>query len=487
LRIGIAASVWWSLELMQASWPANAPGAPLSPGVYHPLGIWMLFGDQPPSHAVIEALWLIARVSTLAMLIGAFSRAATAVSFAATVALASLSYTGMLSWSHQYNPVLLAQLAFLGARGGDAFSVDAIARRFRGQPDCNVYRGYQWSIRLVQLAVALVFAGALYHKLRSAGFTLRWATTDNLRHHLLLRYDLGDVPHPRIVAWILEDVWRYRGAAALSMISQGMPLAACLLVRRPVLRAMCGAFFMMEVLGIGAIMQLWNPNWLLLGVVFVDWDALLRAHAVPAPASTSTSWRVPRGPSVFIGAFVALELATAFVPRLDSQLRAYPFTSFQMFATLRVREPYDQHLPYGLSAGHFEIDPPSDEASNWLDHAYRTTIRNDPRELPARLDGILDDARARYPGRTIRGIRLELVILETRAYPAPARLEPHLVGIVGELRDGAFATELGKEHHQPLVYFRSDRSDAYAVPMPGASIGVALIDDRPWVVHMPAR
>ena len=99
--------------------------------------------------------------------------------------------------------MLLAQIAFLGARGGDALSIDALARRVRGERGLDVARGYQWSIRLVQFTVALVFASALYHKLRAGGFTFAWASTDNLRHQLLLRYDLGGAARPPIVDWLL--------------------------------------------------------------------------------------------------------------------------------------------------------------------------------------------------------------------------------------------------------------------------------------------
>jgi hypothetical protein len=393
-----------------------------------------------------------------------------------------LSYSRSVSWDHAFNPVLLAQLAFLGARGGDTLSLDALARWHRGDPARNVARGYQWSIRLVQLTIALVFASALYHKLRGAGFTLRWATTDNLRHHLLLRYDIDGGTRPRIVEWLLEDVWRYRTAAALGMISQAMPLAACSLVRHPVLRALCGGFFILEVVGIAAIMHLVNLNWLPLAVVFVDWDALFRR-----PIATTPTSRSPRGPNMFIGAFIAFQLATTLVPQLDQQLGSYPFTSFQMFAKLRVREPYDQHLPYALPAVHFVVDPPNAETSRWLDYAYRMTFRSDPRELHARLDLILNRARAHDPDETIRGIRLELVILETAAYPSAARLEPHLVGTLAELRDGVFATELGKAHAGPLLYFRSDRSDAFTVPIANLAFVVAMIDGQPWVVGMPPR
>jgi hypothetical protein len=481
LRIGIAVAVWWSLERLQARWTPNAPGG--APGVYHSIGLWRLFGDRPPSQPVIDALWTIARVSTLAMLIGASSRAATVVSCVATVALTSLSYSGLLAWDHAFNPVLLAQLAFLGARGGDALSIDALARRHRGEPARDLPRGYQWSIRLVQFTIALVFAGALFHKLRGAGFTLRWATTDNLRNQMLLRYDVGGVPHPSIVEWLLEDAWRYRVAAALSMISQAMPLAACLLVRRPVVRALCGGFFVIEVVGIATIMQLPNFNWLPLAVVFVDWDALVRTRS----ATAAKPWRSPRGANMFIGAFLAVQLATALVPRLDSRLGAYPFTSFQMFTKLRVREPSDRHLPYALPAAHFVLEPPNADESRWLDYAFRTILHSDPGELHARLDGILSYARGHYPDAAIRGIRLELVILETAAYPAAARLEPHRVGTLATLRDGVFAIELGNAHPGPLLYFRSDHSEPSTVPIANAAFVVVVIDEQPWVVRMPPR
>ena len=158
-----------------------------------------------------------------------------------------------------------------------------------------------------------------------------------------------------------------------------------------------------------------------------------------------------------------------------------------MFATVRAREPYDRHLPYGLAAGQFVLDPPRADVSHWLDQAYRTTLHCDPHELPSRLAGILDDARRHYPGASFRGIRLELAILETPAYPAPARFEPHVVGVIAVLHDGRFASELGKPHGEPLLYFRSDRSEAFSVPAVGTSIVVATIKDERWVVRLPRR
>ena len=87
----------------------------------------------------------------------------------------------------------------------------------------------------MQLAVALMFAGAVFHKMLHGHCTLRWALSDNLRHHLLVRYDLAGLPRPALVDWIIDDVWRYRIAALLNLISQAVPLA------RVHLRAPAGA------------------------------------------------------------------------------------------------------------------------------------------------------------------------------------------------------------------------------------------------------
>src|SRR5213078_1711706 len=97
---------------------------------------------------------------TVLMLVGLWSRASTAVSFVTAIALTSASFASSASWSHQYNVVFLAQLAFL--------------------------------------------------KLLHGHFTLHWALSDNLRHQLLVRYDLAGLPRPAVADWIIDDVWRFR-------------------------------------------------------------------------------------------------------------------------------------------------------------------------------------------------------------------------------------------------------------------------------------
>src|SRR5262245_46927118 len=170
LRMAIAVSVLLSLWRLWGLSPLAA-----SAKVYRPVGVWMLLGRTPPPELLIGALWVLAWGGTAAMLVGFHARAATAISFAAGVSLAALSFSGRLAWSHPYNVVFLAQLALLGARCGDVLSLDALLHRRRRLPPLDVPRSYQWSIRLVLLAVSLMFVGAALHKLGGSPSPLRWA------------------------------------------------------------------------------------------------------------------------------------------------------------------------------------------------------------------------------------------------------------------------------------------------------------------------
>jgi uncharacterized membrane protein YphA (DoxX/SURF4 family) len=506
VRVGIAMAVIMSLAQLATLSTVELPGPA---ELYRPVGPWMVLGGFVPPDPLILALWIVAWVGSVAMLLGLFTRVATALSFAGAVSIAALSYASSNHWSHQYNVVLLAQLAFLGARGGDTLSLDAVIRHLRGLPPLDVPRGYQWSLRLVQLAIALMFAGAVFHKLLHGHFTLRWALSDNLRHHLLVRYDLAGLERPELVTWLLEESWRYRAAAVGNMVAQLLPIFACVFVRRPLVRAFCGGVFVVEVLLLGFVVSLWNEHWLPLVVAFIDWDRLNgdAGHRPWVPG------RVPWPRRVFVLVFFVYELVTAFVPGLDQKLNTYPFSGFPMFATIRAAEPYDEHLPYGVPGDRFVVtsDQPLDAVQQrWFDHANRGVFTiKDPVQLETKLRAILETARRRYPERGIRGVRHELAIFEAPAYPAPARFDVHPIATTGELVDGAFRTVLGRldgstatlrpKHVDvtsvELVYYANDKPVAWKITatrdgdrfvMTGFDADpayvVAKIGDRAWLV-----
>ena len=418
--------------------------------LYRPIGIWMMFGRLVPPGWLVGALWVIAVGATLAMAVGLASRASAAVSCGAALALTSASFSSSPSWSHQYNVVFLAQLAFLGARGGDALSLDAWLRRRRGLPALDVPRGYQWSIRLVQLAVAVMFAGAAFDKLMYGHFTLRWALSDNLRHQLLVHYDLAGLPRTPVADWLVDDVWRFRTAAVLNLISQACPILAVIFARRPPIRALAGGFFVVETIALGLVVNLWNPHWLPLVAVFLDWDrlaALISRRPFAAPPAPD-GWTPPTAARAYVIAFVIYDAVTAIIPTLDQKLNTYPFSGFPMFATVRARPPYDQHQPYTVPGDHFEAmsdRPLDDHARRWIDYQNRRLYTiTAPARYRAKLAAILADVRARFPEFGIHGLRHYLTIFEAPAYPATARFEPHPVAVMGELDEtGAFRTVLG--------------------------------------------
>jgi hypothetical protein len=446
--------------------------------LYRPVGIWMLFGHLVPPAPVITVLWVLAFVATATMLLGFSTRLSTAVSFVATLALVSGSFASSAAWSHQYNVVCLAQLAFLGARGGDLLALDAAIRRWRGQPAADVVRGYQWSVRLVQLAVALMFAGAAFHKLLHAHFTLHWALSDNLRHQLLVRYDLAGLPRPAVANWIIDDVWRYRIAAGLNLISQSTPILACIFIRRPLVRALAGGFFVLEVLALGLVVDLWNLHWLPLVAVFIDWDWLAARLGRPqTPPASPPGWTPPRNARWFVLAFVVYDAITAIVPTLDQRLNTYPFSAFPMFASVRAREPYDQHQSYEVPGDQFVAisdQPLDDHAQRWIDHMNRRLYQvTDPALFKTRLATILSDMQQRFPQFGIHGVRHYLAIFQADAYPAPARFVAHPIAEMGEIdADGVFHSVLGK------------LDDAVVTPRPehvataGARL-VGFVDDKP--------
>lgn len=442
VRVGVAIAVLLTLRnIAELPEPLAAPN-----GVYRPVGIWMLLGASPPPESLIQALWAVAWVATFAMLVGLSSRLAVLASFVTSVALAALIFSAKsASWSHQHNVVFVAQLALIGGRVGDTLSLDAVIRKLRGVAPLNVPRGYQWSLRLCQLAVALMFASAAFFKLAQGQFTLRWALSDNLRHQLMVTFDLSGKSRPAVAEWLLESVWRYRLAALMNFGTQLGPLLAVMFVRRPWIRALAGALFVLEVIALGVVVDLWDLRWLPLVAVFIDWDRLVRR---PAPPEAPATWRPPRAAWWYVLAFVAYDLLVSFVPRLDTRLNTYPFTAYPMYSTIRARAPYTEHLSYGVPGDRYHSfgGAPQGLVDYALDHRYRG--RYTPRDadaLEGQLRMILDRSRTQYTDWQWPALRHSLSLFVAPPYPAPARFEETSIAIIGEITsDGGFRTLLGQ-------------------------------------------
>ncbi len=440
VRVGVALSMLWTIGgILTRGSPALLPAAPGA--LYHPVGLWALLGGTPPATATVHVLAALAVIALVLMLAGARTRASTAVAFVAAHLVVTLDASFAPTWSHGNNLPMLAHLALLGARAGDTFSVDAWWRRRHGLAPLVADRAYQRPLRLAQLFVAMMFLSALAIKLYAAGGTLRWALSDNLRHHLLVRFDYIGVPRTAAADWLLAAPWRYQAAALANLVSQLMPIVACLVPRRAWLRLVCGGFFVAETLALGVVMDLWNLHWLPLAVVFVDGDRFLGTREAPSPTRLPAPGRFVR---ILLPVLVVYELTLSFVPPLDQWLRTYPFSSFPMFARLRAKRPYSEHQSYELLGGAYELLPEGSAtrataAAVARHRTHRDAHRvRDPELLRRRLGAALADAT----GASV--VRLHLAVFQAPAVPEPARLERHLVGILGELdRAGGYRTLLG--------------------------------------------
>jgi len=502
LRVAVGVSLLWTLARIAA----HADRA--YSALYYPHGIWLALPGRP-SPELLAALAPIAWGSTIAFTLGAQTRLAHAISLVSTLALASHEISSMQTWTHQNVPPLLASIGFLGARCGDAVSVDALVRRWRRRAPLDVPGAYQWTVRLVQLMVASVFFVAACCKLAGGGPGLAWALSDNLRHQILMRFDWIHLPRTAAADWIIARAWRYELFAFLNLCSQLLPMAAVLAVRRPVVRAALGVVWIAEVVALGVVMALWDTHWLPLAAAFVDWDRLARAPrgggAAPAP----------RARLIFVGGLLVFYAAQAFA--LNQRLNLYPLSSYPMFAEIRAKQPYDQHQSYELIGGRIELIGQralTDDLQRWVDRriVFRWMWKERRADAVRRdLQAVLDEARRRFPAAGITRARIWLTVSRAPPYPASAQLERHDLAIVGELGiAGELRCALGRLDGAAvvtapsgleltagrLIAYRDDQPEAIEVaavrdgagfalgaPVAGDPLYLAVVvDGVPWLV-----
>src|SRR5262249_56105322 len=117
------------------------------------------------------------------------------------------------------------------------------------------------------------------------GGGVEWGVAGKVGREVLVGYDGLDVARAPVADWLLAAPWRYELCALLNLVTQTSQIAAVFLMRRPGLRALLGAAYCAEVLGLGVVMNLWNLHWLPLAAGVIDWDALAARRRPPAAAA----------------------------------------------------------------------------------------------------------------------------------------------------------------------------------------------------------
>ena len=128
---------------------------------------------------IVALIWKLAVIGSF---VGFLTRMSTLVAFVLGVYVLGLpSNFGKVGHGE---PVLIFTMLILAvSRCGDALSVDAMIRSWRGKPAPPASGEYTWPIRAAWILLSIIFAAAGATKLIRSGFA--WITSDNLQLLLL--------------------------------------------------------------------------------------------------------------------------------------------------------------------------------------------------------------------------------------------------------------------------------------------------------------
>ncbi len=341
---------------------ARMDGAP-----WIPKGLVKLFfASAPPTPATMYALTTVAYVSTIAAMVGLMTRIAAPVSVLSVLLVSSIFTSWGAYWSHGFNVVHLAGLAFMFGRSGDKLSIDAaIARMFgRKLAPPSAHDGvYRWPVMAGELAVHLFLFGAFWSKMMNGG-GIMWALSDNLRNSLAVTWGLYRSYPPLIIDIVITHLWAFRFIGLAQLFMQGVTIISCLLIRYPIWRALIGGLVLaLEILGLGVLFEFWHWNWVPLIAFSIDWDRLAAwmgrrmggGKAVAAMADTlvapaaAAGWR-GRLLGAYLGVFFIYNIAN-FVFQLGEKHLNYPFSSMAFFSENRALRPFRQSSDWSEMRG----------------------------------------------------------------------------------------------------------------------------------------
>jgi hypothetical protein len=453
LRIAIALAALHAWNLCTFSSYSSMLAA-YPEGAYRPLGLLRLFGGDPPPVWCLEALKWFALAAAICVLVGLATRPALVATALSMCLLVGFKESFVKSWHHSFTPLLVALVAFMFAPAGRRFALDALIRRRRGRPPPA--EPPIWPVLLVQFAAGLFFFNAVYWKFRRAG--IHWALSDSLRHHILASFDWASRTRTGLADFLVHHELAWKAAALANMLTQAAPIVACFFIRRPLVRAFFGLFFIAETVLLDQVMDLPNYQWLPLVVVFVDWEhftawlrvrlARRRQEEPPPPQPAEPPEMTPRArrlATIYIATFLVLNVAIAFSVRgIDVKLNLYPFSQYTMFSQARAKEPYDVHQSWEYESIRFSIDAMTPgarrtELERIIDKRFRRRWSARDPELIHRL---LRETKRAFKIKPF-SITASYAILVAPPYPAEPELEVHPIGILGRADHGAFSSLLG--------------------------------------------
>lgn len=330
---------------------------------YDAIGILQfLFISSPPNGDLLNGLVLFGYGASALMVLGIFSRLSTICAVVSGLMLVSLQYSWGVPWSHGYNITYMALFCTMFLPGGQFLSLDLIIfprinrKIYRSTPNNG------WAIFMAVGLVSLMYFNAFFYKILS-GRGLNWALTDSLRNYIIERYLIyyhTNIPYH--LQWVVDNEWAWKGLALGNLLVQGMAIFGIFWFHRPWLKLMLGVLFMIETLGLGVVMDLWNFKWLLIFVFYVDWDFFIkqlssRLAKIQSRSFLFTSKKLKTRYITITAIVLAFQVVVAFDTghKVERKLKTYPFSSFPMFKSVNCKKPYDQHLPIYFRGNQFDF------------------------------------------------------------------------------------------------------------------------------------
>ncbi|MCW5692490.1 MAG: hypothetical protein KIT48_09000 [Pseudolabrys sp.] len=219
--------------------------------------------------------------------------------------------------------------------------------------------------------MSTVYLGGFYAKWSTPDFTYNfsWVFSDNLRNSVALPWLIRGEAMPWNVDIIVNTPWLWKLAAAGHLVTQALPAFALLSLRRPWLRLSEGLVFAAGVVLLKLSMGMWNPEWLILTVFFVDWEFFLRSAGIPLARTGEQHPERSWGPTAYALIFILLNVIIIVI-RYDDRgsSRLYPLSSMNFYSNVAAAKPYSEHHFYPRILDELILRYPGGSSRKW--HCY---------------------------------------------------------------------------------------------------------------------
>ena len=361
IRIVMGILSFWCIRSFDRDYMKYLDNADLSK--YDPVGmLQFLFISSTPSAELLNGLVLFGYGASVLMVLGVFSRLSTICAVVSGWMLVSLEYSWGVPWSHGYNINYLALFCTMFLPVGQFLSLDLVIFPRITRKIYRLIPNNGWAVFMAVGLVSLMYFNAFFYKILT-GRGLNWALTDSLRNYIIERYLIyfhTDIPVH--LQWVVDNEWAWKGLALGNLLVQGVAIFGIFCFHRPWLRLLLGLLFMMETLGLGVVMGLWNYKWLLIFVLYVDWDFFLKQLSPRLAQIQSKSFLIStkklKSRYIVITTIVLVfQVVVAFdvTYKVERTLKPYPFSGFPMFRSVNCKKPYDQHLPLYFRGNQFDF------------------------------------------------------------------------------------------------------------------------------------